>query len=66
MSARFEIVHGDPDEEEIAVVVSLLSAAATAAPPPTPVRISNWGRPVLRQTPAPGSGAWVRTGLPHP
>ncbi len=67
MSARFEVVHGNPSDEELAVVVSLLSAAAAAAPSAAPDQpVSNWARPAMRWTPAPGPGAWVRTGLPQP
>jgi hypothetical protein len=66
MSTRVEVVHGDPSDEELAVVISLLSAAAAAAPAPAPeAPMSNWARPAMRWTPAPGPGAWVRTGLPQ-
>jgi hypothetical protein len=67
MSARFEVVHGNPSDEELAVVVSLLSAAATAAPVEHESRPrSNWASPVMRQTPAGSPGAWWRSGLPRP
>ena len=62
---RFEVVHGDPSDEELAVVVSLLSAAASAPVASAEQLISNWARPAMRWTPAPGPGAWVRTGLPQ-
>ncbi|MCB0898687.1 MAG: acyl-CoA carboxylase subunit epsilon [Actinobacteria bacterium] len=61
-----EVSHGNPSDEELAVVVALLTAAhsaPTAADEPQP---SNWARPVMRQTPAPGPGAWWRSGIPQP
>ncbi|MCU0277376.1 MAG: acyl-CoA carboxylase subunit epsilon [Candidatus Nanopelagicales bacterium] len=67
MSTRFEVVHGNPSDEELAVVVSLLTAAASAATgPPAPTMTSNWARPALRSTPTPGPGAWWRSGMPQP
>ncbi|MCU0295161.1 MAG: acyl-CoA carboxylase subunit epsilon [Candidatus Nanopelagicales bacterium] len=67
MSTRFEVVHGNPSDEELAVVVSLLTAAASASTesPAEPVT-SNWARPALRGTPSPGPGAWWRSGMPQP
>ena len=50
-NARFEVVHGNPGDEELAVVVALLTAAAnsaTAAPAPEPA--SNWARTAMRVT----------------
>ena len=67
MNARFEVVHGNPGDEELAVVVALLTAAAnsaTAAPAPEPA--SNWARTAMRVTYAAGPGAWWRSGLPQP
>jgi len=64
--STFEVVHGNPSDEELAVVVSLLSAAAAAAPAGSPEQpVSNWARPAMRWTPRPGPGAWIRTGLPQ-
>lgn len=67
MSARFEVVHGNPSDEELAVVVALITAAASAAPAETPAeQTSNWARPAMRQTLPAGPGAWWRSGLPVP
>jgi hypothetical protein len=66
VNARFDVVHGNPNDEELAVVVSLLTAASCAAPftapEPTP---SIWARPGLRVTLASGPGAWYASGLPR-
>jgi len=66
VNAQFEVVHGAPNDEELAVVISLLTAAASApgSPAPTPVS-SNWARPGLRTTVASGPGAWYASGLPR-
>lgn len=67
MSTEFEVVHGNPDDEQLAVVVSLLTAAASAqVAAPEPAQTSNWARPVLRHPISPGPGAWWRSGLPKP
>jgi len=66
VNARFEVVHGNPSDEELAVVVSLLSAAAAGAPAPSgDERTSNWARPAMRATLPAGPGAWWRSGLPQ-
>ena len=66
MSTRFEVVHGNPSDEDLAVVVSLLSAAANSAvAAPDPAR-SNWASPAMRTTLPAGPGAWERSGLPRP
>ena len=67
MSARFEVVHGNPSDEELAVVVALITAAASSsAPVPEPERTSNWARTPMRTTLPSGPGAWWRSGLPVP
>jgi hypothetical protein len=67
VSARFEVVHGNPGDEELAVVISLLSAAAAGAPAPQgDEQMSNWARPGMRVTLPAGPGAWWRSGLPRP
>lgn len=67
MSTSFEVTHGNPSDEELAVVVSLLTAAGNSVQATdAPVHTSNWARPVMRQTPAAGPGAWWRSGLPQP
>jgi len=67
VSAKFEVVHGSPSDEELAVVVSLLTAAAGAAVPAAPPSMtSNWARPAMRVTLPSGPGAWWRSGLPQP
>ena len=66
MSTRFEVVHGNPSDEELAVVVSLLTAAASAPRTSPEPPASNWARPAMRRTPPPGPGAWWRSGLPQP
>ena len=66
MNAQFEVVHGNPNDEELAVVISLLTAAASAAPAPTPERAASiWARPGMRVTMASGRGAWYASGLPR-
>lgn len=67
MNARFEVVHGNPSDSELAVVVSLLSAAAAGATAPVgDEQRSNWARPAMRTTPPTGPGAWWLSGLPQP
>lgn len=66
MNARFEVVHGNPNDEELAAVISLLTAAASAAPAPAPAQVvSNWARPGMRVTLHSGPGAWISSGLPR-
>ncbi len=66
MNARFEVVHGNPNDEELAVVVSLLTAAASAAPAPTAAAPrSLWASPGMRLTLPAGPGAWYASGLPR-
>jgi hypothetical protein len=66
VSTRFEVVHGNPSNEELAVVVSLLSAAASSSVPAPEQPVSYWGRPVMRTTRAVGPGAWWQSGMPQP
>ncbi|MEZ5186648.1 MAG: acyl-CoA carboxylase epsilon subunit [Candidatus Nanopelagicales bacterium] len=66
MNGRFEVVNGDPSDEELAVVVSLLAAAASAPVAQPPTQPSNWGSTQMRVTFPAGPGAWWRTGLPRP
>ncbi len=66
MSTQFEVVHGNPDDTELAVVISLLTAAASAPAAPAPAAaVSNWARPGLRVTLPSGPGAWYASGLPR-
>lgn len=66
MSTRFEVVHGNPSDEDLAVVVALLTAAANRpVSAPEPAR-SNWARPAMRTTLPDGPGAWWRSGQPRP
>ncbi len=66
MSTEFEVSHGNPSDEELAVVVALLSAASNAVAEHSEPVTSNWAHPAMRQTPAYGTGAWWRSGLPRP
>jgi hypothetical protein len=66
VNAGFEVVHGDPSDEELAVVISLLSAAASVPVQSVRPTRSNWGRPAMRITGVPGPGSWNRAGLPQP
>jgi hypothetical protein len=67
VNARFEVVHGNPGDEELAVVISLLTAAAAAGSGPEHVAVpSTWARPAMRVTHSVGPGAWWRSGLPQP
>jgi hypothetical protein len=65
VNARFEVVHGNPGDEELAVVVALLTAAANSATDaPAPEQSLNWARTPMRVTYPAGPGAWWRSGLP--
>lgn len=68
MSDSIEVVHGNPDETELAIVVSLVAAASSVAPavPAEESATSNWARPAMRTTLPTGPGAWWRSGLPRP
>ena len=61
------VVHGAPDDAELAALTAVVAAAASAtAPPPPRRRRSAWsGRTAaLRRPLTPGDGAWRASGLP--
>ncbi|MEV6922255.1 acyl-CoA carboxylase epsilon subunit [Amycolatopsis sp. NPDC051106] len=66
MSA-IRVLHGAPDDSELAALVAVLSAAsaARARPRRAPER-SVWGDPAWRaREPRAAEGAWRMSGLPH-
>ncbi|VVJ20393.1 Uncharacterised protein [Amycolatopsis camponoti] len=64
MSA-IRVVHGAPDDSELAALVAVLQAIR-ATRPPEPPRPSAWGDPGWRaREPRAAAGAWRMSGLPH-
>lgn len=63
---EYRILHGNPDDTELAVVVSLLVAAHQARPAAAAEPPSNWALPVMRHDHPAGPGHWWRSGLPQP
>jgi hypothetical protein len=57
------IVRGEPTAEELAALVAVVTARATAAPPQTAAGSAWTDRSrLVRQSPAPGPGAWRASG----
>jgi len=49
-------ISGNPSSEEVAAIVAALTVvSARKSATPTSIKVSNWGRPILR---TPLSGAW--------
>jgi hypothetical protein len=66
-ATAFDVLAGNPTEQELAVVVSVLSSLPAVQPeqsnPP-----SNWSNRagMMRRSIHPGPGAWRASALPHP
>ncbi|MEV6878466.1 acyl-CoA carboxylase subunit epsilon [Amycolatopsis sp. NPDC051128] len=64
MSA-IRVVHGAPDDCELAALVAVLQAVRVAREPAVPGS-SAWGDPAWRaREPRAATGAWRMSGLPH-
>jgi hypothetical protein len=63
--SAIRVVHGDPDDGELAALVAVLQAARVAREPATPGP-SVWGDPAWRaREPRAAVEAWRMSGLPH-
>ncbi|SFW72379.1 acyl-CoA carboxylase subunit epsilon [Amycolatopsis australiensis] len=64
MSA-IRVLHGAPDDGELAALVAVLQSLAAPRRPEVP-RSSAWGDPAWRSPSVePRAGAWRMSGLPH-
>ncbi|MGA0183129.1 MAG: acyl-CoA carboxylase subunit epsilon [Candidatus Nanopelagicales bacterium] len=63
----FDVLAGNPTEQELAVVVSVLSSLP-AVQPEQPNPPSYWSNraAMMRRTIHPGPGAWRASAFPHP
>ena len=66
-AAAFDVLAGNPTEQELAVVVSVLSSLP-AVQPEQPNPPSYWSNraAMMRRTIHPGPGAWRASAFPHP
>ena len=66
-AAAFNVLAGNPTEQELAVVVSVLSSLPAVQPEqPNPPSFWSNRAGTMRRTIHPGPGAWRASAFPHP